>query len=145
MTSGPFEFLCPIAAAAIVSARSLGISAQGVSGGWQNSRPIVAGATALRHLESLLSQVSIEKQDDFVRRAVRGWYLEAMETFVEAAQSGHFAAQWTPSATANLDFSAWTSQGFRTGDAVSKLDDLLCLAAQLCSAHEHSTSALAVI
>lgn len=96
MLERPAQYRCPVAAAAICAASHLGVSAQGVRGGWPNARAQVSGAFALNQLERLLAETLVSEHAATVQAAVRDWYCEALVAFRDAAAVGGFTALWQP-------------------------------------------------
>jgi hypothetical protein len=138
----PVNFQCPMAAATIVLAKRLGIFAEGATGGWPNSRPVISESTALRQLEYLLSRVPVEWQDSLIREAVRAWYLEALSCFLEAARAGEAAVLWEPSMNEDLAQTRAETRRPWAGETLSKLEHLAASAATFCTAKTLKPSVL---
>ena len=90
--SMPTRFTCPVAGAAWLSAKSMGIRPQFYGGGWPATRP-EAGA-GLANAVFLVSTLPAEEVDAAVRALVRQWSLELLEAFGSAAEAGETYANW---------------------------------------------------
>lgn len=128
----PVSFRCPIAAATIVLAKRLGIFAQGATGGWPNSRPLISESSALRQLEYLLSQVPVGFHDALIREAVRTWYVESLSCFLDSAKAG-VDALWEPSLNDDLILRKSGTQGPWVGEKSSKVENLIASAGTFCA------------
>ncbi len=138
----PVSFRCPMAAATIVLAKRLGIFAQGATGGWSNSRPLISESTALRQLEYLLSEAPTEFHDSLIRDAVRAWYVEALSIFLTSAKTGELAVLWEPSLNDDLVLRKSGSQGPWVGKALSKVEQLVASATNFCSTQRANPTVL---
>lgn len=89
----PTRFTCPVAGAAWMSAKTMGIRPQFSSGAWVVKNP--SAATELANATYLVGRLPADKVDRAVRALVRQWTLELLDAFVAAAQAGHTFADWS--------------------------------------------------
>ena len=88
----PTPFTCPVAGAAWLSAKLMGIVPQFSSGAWAPKVP--RGASGLGAAVFLVVTLPPDAVDGAVRALVRQWTLGLLEAFVTAAEAGKSFADW---------------------------------------------------
>ena len=95
----PTRFTCPVAGAAWMSARMMGIEPQFSSGRWVVPRP--RGGAGLTNAVFLVGVLPAAEVEEMVRVLVRKWTLELLAAFTSAAEAGQSFADW-PGESARL-------------------------------------------
>lgn len=128
MVNGPqVYFDCPLAASALFLAGQLGFVAQRADGAWVPSKS--RGTPALSVLESLLAKVSAAHHPEVTRVVARKWFIEILETFVQASAKGEPSAFWIPRVP-----SLGPDDAVNKHDSVSMLYALATQASRVCRA-----------
>jgi hypothetical protein len=88
----PTVFTCPVAGAAWMSAKTMGIQPQFAGGAWAVKNP--SGGAGLTNAVFLVMTLPADQVDGAVRALVRQWALELLEAFAAAAEAGECFADW---------------------------------------------------